>query len=182
MADMVTIRGVVWGRPRDTTTGDGLRVVNLRLGSSQRRFNTSTKAWEYAPSNWYNVAAFRALAGNVAASVHEGDHVVVTGRLRISTWTKGEKSGLDIKIEAETIGHDLTWGTAMFTRTLFSAASRSVAQREPVPIGPVPNVAPVLALASAPSGRDEPSGGGVDADEDTTGERDEGGWPLTAAQ
>lgn len=181
MVDMVTVRGVVWGEPRDTTTGDGLRVVNLRLGSSQRRFNNSSKAWEYGPSNWYNVAAFRGLAGNVAVSVHDGDHVVVTGRLRISTWTRGEKTGLDIKIEAESIGHDLTWGTAIFTRTLFSAASRAVQQVEPVPIGAAPNRAPVLALASGPGESGEPGGGSFDADEGT-GDRDEGGWPLTAAQ
>jgi single-strand DNA-binding protein len=40
----------------------------------------------------------------------------VHGRLRLRAWDNGEKSGTAIEIEAEAIGHDLTWGTTVLTK------------------------------------------------------------------
>ena len=53
------------------------------------------------------------------------------GRLRVRDWDNGERAGTSVEIEAESIGHDLVWGSSTFVRTL---NSREVDQdQEPAP-------------------------------------------------
>jgi single-strand DNA-binding protein len=117
MPDLLTITGVVATPPRHITTNSGLEITSFRLASSQRRFDRDQKRWVDADTNWYTVNTFRQLALNTAASIDRGQHVVVTGRLRIRSWETGEKSGTTIDLEADAVGHDLTWGTAVYTKT-----------------------------------------------------------------
>jgi single-strand DNA-binding protein len=58
------------------------------------------------------------LAINSAGSVSKGERVLVTGKLRVRDWDNGERAGTSVEVEAEALGHDLTWGTATFTRTV----------------------------------------------------------------
>lgn len=116
MSDTIAVSGIVGTEPRHTVTAEGLAITSFRLASSQRRFNRSSGSWENGETNWYTVSAFRALAINSARSVTKGDHVVVSGRLRIRAWDTGEKSGVSADLEADSLGHDLTWGQSSFTR------------------------------------------------------------------
>jgi single-strand DNA-binding protein len=61
---------------------------------------------------------FRGLAENVKASVKKGERLIITERLRIRDWEAGEKSGADLEIEDDAIGHDLNWGTTQFVKSL----------------------------------------------------------------
>lgn len=79
-------------------------------------------------TNWYTITAFRQLALNSNASVEKGQRVLVSGRLKIRDWENGDRTGTTIEIEAEAIGHDLSWGTASFTRSVSAA---TVAPAEP---------------------------------------------------
>jgi single-strand DNA-binding protein len=36
----------------------------------------------------------------------------------VRDWDNGERAGTSVEIEAESIGHDLSWGSAVFTRTV----------------------------------------------------------------
>ncbi len=40
------------------------------------------------------------------------------GRLRVRDWDNGERAGTSVEIEAESIGHDLVWGSSTFVRTV----------------------------------------------------------------
>jgi single-strand DNA-binding protein len=73
--------------------------------------------WVEGETNWFTITAFRQLAINVSTSVGKGDRIVVSGKLRVRDWDNGERTGTSVEIEAETIGHDLVWGTSVFTRT-----------------------------------------------------------------
>ncbi|MBJ7281217.1 MAG: hypothetical protein JHD31_05065, partial [Rhodoluna sp.] len=42
----------------------------------------------------------------------------VMGRLRVRDWDNGERAGTSVEIEAETLGHDLVWGSSTFVRTV----------------------------------------------------------------
>jgi single-strand DNA-binding protein len=88
------------------------------MASTHRRFDRTTKKWVDGETNWYTITAFRQLAINVAGSVSKGERVVVSGKLRVRDWDNGERAGTSVEIEAEAIGHDLTWGTSTFTRTV----------------------------------------------------------------
>ena len=123
MSDTITITGLVATTPRHITTTDGLAITSFRLASSQRRYDRVASRWIDADTNWYTISCFRSLATNVAASVNKGERVIVSGRLRIRDWENTDRSGTTVEIEAQTIGHDLTWGTSVHTRVSTSELS-----------------------------------------------------------
>lgn len=116
MNDTVTILGRVGGDPNRSETTTGVPVVNFRVASPQRRFDQKTQTWTETGTNWYNVSAFRQLAEHVKASLHSGDGVIVTGRLKLREWESGGKKGLSADIDADAIGHDLRWGASAFAK------------------------------------------------------------------
>jgi single-strand DNA-binding protein len=116
VTDMVTLTGVVATKPENVRTSTGLTVTNFRLASSQRRFDRATSTWVDGDTNWYTVNAYRWMANNVANSLEIGNHVVLTGRLRVRTWTSGDKRGTAIEVDVDSIGHDLAFGVSHFTR------------------------------------------------------------------
>jgi single-strand DNA-binding protein len=54
----------------------------------------------------------------VRDSLHRGEAVIVHGRLRTRTWSRGpgEPDGSALEVEAALIGHDLTRGTSAFLK------------------------------------------------------------------
>lgn len=125
MTDIITLTGLVATSPRHIVTSEGLTITSFRLASNQRRFDRTQNAWVDGDTNWYTITAFRQLGTHVASSVEKGQRVIVTGRVRIRDWESGEKSGTTIEIDAESIGHDLTWGRATFTRSVIAAKTES---------------------------------------------------------
>lgn len=121
MTDTIALTGLVATSPRHIVTSEGLTITSFRLASNQRRFDRGQNAWVDGDTNWYTVTAFRQLGTHVATSIEKGQRVIVLGRVRIRDWESGEKSGTTIEIDAESIGHDLTWGRATFTRTVVAA-------------------------------------------------------------
>ncbi len=120
--DTITITGLVATTPRHITTGDGLTISSFRLASTQRRFDKDTEKWIDGETNWFTVTCFRQLAANVGRSINKGERVIVTGTLRIREWDNGEKVGTTVEVEADAVGHDLTWGLATFVRNADQAA------------------------------------------------------------
>jgi single-strand DNA-binding protein len=130
MSDTLTITGLIATTPRHVVTSEGLPITSFRLASSQRRFDNATSAWVDASTNWYTVTAFRQLAINAVPSLSKGDRIVVTGRLRVRDWQTDDRTGTNVEIEAETLGHDLFWGTAVFTRLVALGADASTTASE----------------------------------------------------
>lgn len=119
MSDTVTIRGFAATRPELRTIDNGTDIASFRLASTPRWFDTATNTWEEGYTNWYTVTAFRRLAQHVAASIDTGQPVLVTGRLQIKRFTRNDgSSGASVEIDAQTIGHDLGYGTAVFQRSI----------------------------------------------------------------
>ena len=116
MKDNVTVSGLVATMPRHLVTSEGLAITSFRLASSQRKYDKERQMWVDGDTNWYTVTAFHSLASNTAESVHKGDRVVLSGRLRIRDWENTDRSGTVVEIEAEAIGHDLNWGVSTYKR------------------------------------------------------------------
>ena len=114
---MVTVCGNVAAEPRLLVKEDGLSITLFPVVSTARRFDREQRRWVDGDTAWLSVSCFRALALNVAESVHKGDRVIVSGRFRTRRWEKGERSGVSADLEATAVGPDLAWGTARFTRT-----------------------------------------------------------------
>ncbi len=80
--------------------------------------------------NWYTVTSYRQLATNAVGSVQKGDRVIVSGRLRIRDWESGEKRGTNVEIDADALGHDLSWGKSVFSRSVHAVAISDEATAE----------------------------------------------------
>ena len=98
------------------TTTSGASVASFRLASNSRRFDKSTKSWVDQEPSYLSITAWSQLAENVALSVHKGQSVVVTGKLKVRQWQDGDKNGTAVEIDAQAIGHDLNRGTSDFTK------------------------------------------------------------------
>jgi single-strand DNA-binding protein len=118
MTESISTTGLVATVPRHVVTSEGLPITSFRLAATQRRYNRSTQAWENGETNWFTVTAFRQLALNLAGSLEKGDRVVVGGRLKIRDWENGDRGGTIVEIDATVVGHDLNWGTSVYTRAV----------------------------------------------------------------
>jgi single-strand DNA-binding protein len=118
MSETFTVIGLVATTPRHLVTQDGLPITSFRLASSKRRFDRAKNTWIDGETNWFTITSFRQLAINTAASVSKGERVLVFGKLKVRDWDNGERSGTSIEIDADSIGHDLSYGSAEFTRTV----------------------------------------------------------------
>jgi len=96
----------------------GIAMASFRLGTTPRKFNRAEQRWEDKPTAWFTVECWRQLAENVKASLERGQPVFVTGRLKTKEWIdeNGEKQTRMGYIDAQSVGHDLSWGTAVWRR------------------------------------------------------------------
>ncbi|MDJ0357013.1 single-stranded DNA-binding protein [Paenarthrobacter sp. PH39-S1] len=118
MSDVITVRGFVATEVRRFTTDAGVCIASFELGSVERKQDKATNEWVDGDTNWYHVSTFRQLAQNTAFSVNKGQRVIVTGRLKLRQWIKDDgKTGTSADLDADTLGHDLFWGTAVFQRS-----------------------------------------------------------------
>ncbi|MFC4244999.1 single-stranded DNA-binding protein [Gryllotalpicola reticulitermitis] len=153
MSDQITVTGIVGTEPKQITTSAGLAITSFRLASQERRFDQDSQSWVHGETNWYTVSAFRQLADNTAASLQKGDHVIVTGRLRIRPWQAGDKGGTDVQIDADALGPDLNHATATVTRRPRAAegepaAATATGPAQPVGLNPQDALAQFQAAAS----------------------------------
>jgi single-strand DNA-binding protein len=123
MTDTISLTGLVATTPKHVVTATGLTITSFRFASNQRRFDRGEQKWVDGETNWYTVATFRQLAVNVDASVQKGQRVIITGRLRVRDWATDDKHGTNVEIDADAVGHDLSWGTTVFTRSTAAAVA-----------------------------------------------------------
>ena len=157
MTDSITVTGVVGSDPRMHVTTQGLAIASFRLASTRRFFDRAKGTWEDGETNWYTVSGFRQLAHNTVASVRRGDRVVVQGRLRLRAWESGEKSGTAIEIEADSIGHDLAWGTTTLTKVRRESGAESDRPTVASEAGGWPGVEAVSGATDAVDAADSPA-------------------------
>lgn len=118
MTEYITVRGSVGTDPQHVVTASGQGMGKFRLAANERRLNKESGKWEDVHTNWFSVTGFRELGRNIVASVNKGDRVVVSGRLKINEFQRSDGTmGQSADIEADAVGHDLAWGTSMFSRT-----------------------------------------------------------------
>lgn len=142
MSQHITVRGFVATDPTIRNAQAGFPVGNFRLAATDRRFDREQNAWVDGNTNWFTVNLFRSLAQNAFTSLQKGQPVVVTGRLKVRPWETEERSGTAVEIEADTIGHDLSLGTATFQRSSgrpgeVAAGAAEAGTGSGEPVGPV---------------------------------------------
>lgn len=122
MTDNITVRGFVASEIRSSTTPGGVATASFRLGSTDRRYDRASSTWVDGNTNWFTVQGYRQLAGNIGCSIKKGQRVIIVGRLKMRSWEKDGRIYHVAEIDAESVGHDLMWGSANFTRTAGNTA------------------------------------------------------------
>jgi single-strand DNA-binding protein len=131
MTETITVTGNIATDPEQRSVSEGVRVTSFRVASPHRRFDRATGKWVDQYTNFFTVSAFRGLGEHAYVSLHKGDRVVVTGRLRLREWDNGTRRGTNAEIDADAIGHDLLWGTTAYQRADGGAPVRADDESDP---------------------------------------------------
>ncbi|WP_131739520.1 single-stranded DNA-binding protein [Actinomadura roseirufa] len=111
----ITVVGWVAAEPYYTVTAAGTPFLSLRVGCTPRRYDRQSGQWQDADTMFLTVNCWRGLADNVNASEFQRGHpVLVTGRLRVRQYERDGQWRFSAEVEATTVGHDLSRGTADF--------------------------------------------------------------------
>ena len=123
MNDLImTVNGWVATDPSQHVGPTGARLTSFRLASTSRFFDRDKGEWTDGRTEWFTVKVFRNAAITVANSIKKGQPVTVHGRFRTNEWEGEGGTRTDLVIDATSVGHDLTRGTAEFTRAFGDAA------------------------------------------------------------
>lgn len=112
----ITVAGNITRDPEMRYTANGQSTTSFGIAVNRSWRNQQTQEWEERTS-FFNVVTWRQLAENVAASLHKGNRVIVTGRLEQRSWEteQGEKRSV-FEIVAEEVGPSLVFATAEIHR------------------------------------------------------------------
>lgn len=144
MSDHITLVGNIVGDLEQRATRGGGSVAAFRLAVGERRLDRERGEWVDAHTNYYSISVFGELGANALRSLHKGERIVLSGRLRLREWETETKRGVSADVVADAIGHDLRWGTTRFDRT-----PKPTAQATPTNDLPGPSVAEALGPSTA---------------------------------
>ncbi|MFC6239145.1 single-stranded DNA-binding protein [Longivirga aurantiaca] len=114
MRSTLTLAGNLTSNVTLRATAGGA-VANFRMAVNDDWFDKKSGQWR-SRTVYLQVSAWRRLAEHVADSLALGQPVLVVGRLRQREYEKDGQSHTVVEVEADAIGHDLSWGRARFER------------------------------------------------------------------
>lgn len=154
-----TIMGNATADPTSHPQEDGSVTAKVRVAVTGRYYNSSAQDFTDRRTEFVTVFARKQLARNLLASVHKGQPLIVTGRLNTSEWTGEDNVARhSLNIQAEAIGHDLSYGATSFARPLRSVDVPDLD----------PNTGEVLSPGTADDVDESTAGDGTTADEKST--------------
>ncbi|MDM2402053.1 single-stranded DNA-binding protein [Mycobacteroides abscessus] len=113
----VTISGNIAADIEPSFTRNGSTVVNFTVADTPRIKDDKTGEWRDGETLWQRVAAFGALAENIAQSFKKGDRVIVSGRLVQKTYlNKENEKRTYAEVRAEDVGPSLKRATVVITK------------------------------------------------------------------
>jgi single-strand DNA-binding protein len=121
----ITVVGTVLTKPeRKVLERSGTVVTNFKVIAHHRRYDEKSKTWVDTSEFRVKVNCWRRLAEHVFASIDSGDPVVVTGRISTRDWkTEAGEPRVTFEVDGESVGHDLSRGTSVFTRARHDPSS-----------------------------------------------------------
>jgi single-strand DNA-binding protein len=114
----ITLRGFLTAEPKLwQPTPTHTPVTEIRVGSTPRRLNRASGEWEDGVTSYYTVKCWRRLAVNVRSSLRKGDMVIIKGKFVTRTWVDDQqRTRTQMQVEADSVGHDLSYGWSLFNR------------------------------------------------------------------
>lgn len=125
----VTIAGNLTADPTLRYTQQGRPVVDFTIAASSRKFNKQTNDWEEGDTTFLRASAWRDMAENIAGSLHKGDRVIATGRLKQRNYQDREgNQRSSLELDVDEVGPSLKRATAQVTKTTGSQQAAPVAE------------------------------------------------------
>lgn len=117
-----SVAGYVATDPDYKLVGSGIPRLTMRVCWTTRRRDPASDEWVDANTSFVNVTCWRRLAMNLRTCLRKGDPVLLRGRLDVRQFTgKDGQPRQSVDVDATTLGHDLSRGTADFRRIVDSA-------------------------------------------------------------
>lgn len=100
MINKVILLGNVGQDPEVRTLESGVKVVRLRLATTERIFNrTTNESTEH--TEWHTITLWRGLADVADKYVRKGSQIYVEGRIRSREWEKDGQRHFGVEIVAD---------------------------------------------------------------------------------
>jgi single-strand DNA-binding protein len=114
---MVTMTGRLANTPVIREIRNGNVVCNFTIASTPSRYDASIQGWKDEETMFLRISCWQQMARNAAASLRKGDPVVVHGKFSIRRYEADGQQRESHEIRANSIGPNLQFGQAVFTRT-----------------------------------------------------------------
>jgi single-strand DNA-binding protein len=129
LSAMVTFTGNVVYDPEVRETKAG-RVTSFKVAATERYMDDKTKNFVDGVTTFYRVSCWRTLGDRVAATLRQGDPVLVAGRLAMHTFERKDGGqGFSLEVKADAVGPDLRLAKVEIYRRAREVTTESV----PVP-------------------------------------------------
>ncbi len=144
----ITVVGNLTSDPELRFTPSGASVASFTVASTPRFLDKSSNEWKDGDALFLRCSVWRQAAENAAESLHRGDRVIVTGRLKQRSFEtrEGEKRTV-VEIDVDEVGPSLKYASARVSKASRGGGSGGQAggQSRPSSSGPAddPWAAPV---------------------------------------
>lgn len=140
----ITVTGRVVTDVTTRTTATGTKMATFRIACQERRYDRERDEWVDGDRMYVGVVGWGRLVDGVTA-LEKGDHVVVSGRLKVREYTTEDgATRAGPEISATSVGPDLAWHNVIINRHTWGAAEQlSLVPAESQPDAPGGEVAAV---------------------------------------
>lgn len=114
----IPVTGNLTADPELRFTQSGTAVANFTVASTPRIYDRQSNEWRDGETTFLKCTAWREMAENVAESFEKGTPVIVVGKLITKKFTTrdGDQRSAN-EIEVDSVGPNVRYGTAKFTKT-----------------------------------------------------------------
>lgn len=123
----VTVIGTLVADPELRFTPSGHGVANFTVAANDRKKDPNSGEWVDGDATFLRCSIWRQAAENVAESLHRGDRVIVTGRLKQREYEKDGQKRSAFELEVDEVGPSLKWAQAKVAKVRSSAGGASKA-------------------------------------------------------
>jgi single-strand DNA-binding protein len=113
----ITVVGNLTSDPELRFTPSGASVASFTVASTPRFLDKGSNEWKDGDALFLRCSVWRQAAENAAESLHRGDRVIVTGRLKQRSFEtkEGEKRTV-VEIDVDEVGPSLRYASAKVTK------------------------------------------------------------------
>ena len=132
----ITFVGNVTAEPELKFTPTGKAVASLSVACNPRRYDATQGTWMDGTPVFWQCEVWGSLGENAVESLHKGDRVLVSGRVKAYTWTpsEGPNAGTEqrrMQVVVDEIGPSLRFVTSKLNKAERSAAEPTGTEEPP---------------------------------------------------